>query len=556
MSSRLLARLRIMCLACLAALIPVSCSRNAPQPVDVQPVVGMPSGTNGYPWWNDAVFYQIFVRSFYDSNGDGNGDLKGVIEKLDYLNDGNPETTTDLGVNALWLLPLHPASTYHGYDVTDYSTIHPDYGMLQDFQQLLDEAHRRGMRVVIDLVLNHTSSEHAWFVSAGDKTSRYRSWYVWSATEPVGAGWHKAPSGYYYGNFGDGMPDLNYENPEVTAQMQDVARYWLEEVGVDGFRLDAIKHLVEDGVITANADQTHSWLADFRPFYKAINPQAMTVGEVWEDSVTVSKYLKGDELDIAFDFDLAEAAIVSARTGKAAEYARILSRDLGLFPPGQFATFLTNHDQARTMLVLGENPLKARVAAALLLTSPGVPFIYYGEEIGMIGKKPDENIRTPMQWSADFDAGFSSATPWRPVNPDYPEKNVALQTGDAASLLAYYCELVGLRNRHVALRLGETIPLETGHPAIYAILRHTENESLLVVTNLSELPVADYALSVAESPLSGAYQVARLFGTESSKRVTITPPALDAKGGFSAYRPLAELPPGFTLILQLQLLER
>ena len=241
----------------------------------VAPISGLPQGTDGYPWWNDSVFYEIFVRSFYDtSGGDGIGDLNGLIEKLDYLQ--------DLGVTGLWLMPIHPATSYHGYDVKDYYSINPDYGTLDDFKRLLAEAKKRNIRVIIDFVLNHTSQEHPWFVASQDAQSPNRSWYVWSKTDPGQPHWHRAANGdYYYGFFGEHMPDLNYTNPEVTARMEDVARFWLQEIGVDGLRLDAAKYLVEEGTVVQNSDSTHQWYRNFRPEYKQYNPDAMTIGEVW-----------------------------------------------------------------------------------------------------------------------------------------------------------------------------------------------------------------------------------------------------------------------------------
>jgi alpha-amylase len=234
----------------------------APAETRVAPVTGLPAGTDGKPWWNDAVFYEVFVRSFYDSNGDGIGDFNGLTAKLDYLNDGNPATTTDLGVTALWLMPIHPSPSYHGYDVTDYYDVNPQYGTLADFKRLLAEAHKRGIRVILDLVLNHTSLQHLWFVAAQDPQSPYRDWYLWSPTDPGWPGpwgekvWYANGRSYYYAIFDKNMPDLNYTNPAVTAKLDDVARFWLAEVGVDGFRLDAAKHLIEAGQVQENTAST------------------------------------------------------------------------------------------------------------------------------------------------------------------------------------------------------------------------------------------------------------------------------------------------------------
>src|SRR5574341_710677 len=377
-------------------------------------ITGLQQGTDGYPWWNDTVFYEVFVRSFNDSNGDGIGDINGIIQKLDYLNDGDPNTTTDLGVTGLWLMPINPSPSYHGYDVTDYYAVNPEYGTMDDFKQLLDEAHKRGIRILIDWVLNHTSSQHPWFQEAQDPTSSYRQWYVWSAGATASPKWTLGGGGeYYYANFIPEMPDLNYRNPAVVAEMQKVVRFWLQDVGIDGFRLDAAKHIIEDGSIGENTPETHTFYKSLRKFYKGLNSQAVTIGEVAGNSTQVQTYLNGDELDLAFDFDLAKNTVFSAGAHRADDMSDVLTHDLSLFQPGQFATFLTNHDQDRAMSVLNDNVDTAKNAAFLLLTSPGVPFVYYGEEIGMLGKKPDEDIRRPLQWSDDANAGFTTGNPWR-----------------------------------------------------------------------------------------------------------------------------------------------
>ncbi len=531
--------------ACAGSRVAPTPTPNPAQPV--QPVTGLPAGTDGYPWWNDAIFYEIFVRSFYDSDGDGIGDFNGLTAKLDYLNDGDPDTISDLGVTGLWLMPIHPAASYHGYDVTDYYAVNPHYGTLDDFKHFLDEAHQRGIRVLIDWVPNHTSSQHPWFEAAQDPQSEYRDWYVWSDSS-LGAGWHPSASGdYYYGFFWEGMPDLNYAHPAVTAEMRNVARFWLEDVGVDGFRIDAIKYLIEDGY-TEHTKATHAWLKDFRVFYKGVNPDAMTVGEIWDSSGLVYDYTAGDELDLGFNFDLARAILWAAAYRRNTLCRETLARDLTVFLPQQFATFITNHDQDRVMSVLGDDTPRAKVAATLLLTSPGVPFIYYGEEIGMLGKKPDQSIRVPMQWTADANGGFTTANfPWIGLNPDYQTKNVAAQTDDPESLLSFYRDLIHLRNQHAALRVGETFVPETGNLAVAAVLRVTDDEAVLAVVNLDKEPVSDYGLALTESPLRGAYQSAPLLGPGPFAALTA-----DASGAFANYQPLPTLPPHGTFILQLQ----
>jgi glycosidase len=211
----------------------VSCQTAEPEAV--LPISGMPQGSEGFAWWNDTVFYEIFVRSFYDSDCDGVGDIQGIIEKLDYLNDGDPNTSSDLGITGIWLMPINPSPSYHGYDVTDYYNINPDYGSMEDFEQLLEEAHARGIRVIIDLVVNHSSSKHPWFVDSMSPGSEYRDWYLWQDELP-GINWHSSENGYYYALFWSEMPDFNYQNPEMVAEMNAIANFWVGDVGVDGFR--------------------------------------------------------------------------------------------------------------------------------------------------------------------------------------------------------------------------------------------------------------------------------------------------------------------------------
>ncbi len=533
-------RLWLAALAVLAA-----CATRAPAAAPVQPVIGLPAGTDGFPWWNDTVFYEVFVRSFSDSDGDGVGDLSGLIERLDYLNDGDPATQTDLGVTGLWLMPIHPSPSYHGYDVSNYYQINPPYGTLDDFRRLLDEAHRRGIRVIIDLVLNHTSSQHAWFQDAARSDSAFRNWYVWSDIERPGR-WWPADSGYYYGYFEDGMPDLNYTNAAVTSEMQAVARFWLADIGVDGFRVDAAKYLIEAGAIE-DTPATHAWLREFRRFYTGVNPQAVTVGEVWSGSSVAAGYARGDEFDLVFEFDLAEGMLLSAGLGNTRALADRYAASLRLFRPGQFAAFLSNHDQIRVMQRLGGRLPNARAAAALLLTGPGVPFIYYGEEIGMLGGKPDPDIRTPMQWTGGAQAGFTTGQPWRAVNPDFPEKNVEAQAADPDSLLSFYRQLIKIRNDHAALRVGDTFLLDTGSDLLFGLLRASRQESVLVLVNLSAEPVADYRLSLARSPLEGGYVLAPILGEPATVPLTAA-----AGGGFADYRPAEAIAGHATLIYQLQ----
>ena len=501
------------------------------------------SGIAGQPWWNDSTFYEIFVRSFYDSDGDGKGDLSGLIQKLDYLNDGDPATASDLGVTGIWLMPIMASPSYHGYDVTDYYQVNPEYGSNEDFKRLIEEAHERGIRVIIDLVLNHTSAEHPWFIESQDPNSPRRDWYMWSAEEPQGKGWHPGKNGgYYYGYFGEHMPDLNYKNPAVTEEMYQVVRFWLEELGADGFRLDAVKYLYEDGKRIEHTPATHEWLKDFNKFYKGIDPQAFTVGEVWNDSGTSASYV-GDELDATFDFGLAEGMIQSAVSGKRVNAERAAQTTIDAYPPSQFATFLANHDQNRTRSRLLDEG-QAKTAATLQLAFGGVPFIYYGEEIGMQGTKPDENIRRPMQWTAA--GGFTTGTPWNGYYEDYRERNVAGQDVDPNSLLNHYRDLIRLRNEHEALRVGDWQPVASEDDGVYASLRSTDKEQILVLVNLGSKPVNEYQLSLESGPLQPGARPALLLGQADLS----AGPAVNATGGFAGYQPIAELPPQSSYVIQ------
>lgn len=503
------------------------------------------------PWWNDRVFYEVFVRSFQDSNGDGIGDLQGLISRLDYLNDGDPTTTTDLGVTGLWLMPITESPSYHGYDVVDYKTIETDYGTMDDFRQLLEEAHKRGMVVIIDMVMNHTSNEHPWFQASAKQAPDYADWYLWVDEPPFRGGpwgepvWHQKDDRYYYGIFWEGMPDLNYTNPEVTAAMDDIIRFWLGEVKVDGFRLDAIRHLIEEGSVQENTPSTHAWLKDFYKFYKSVAPAALTVGEAWTKTDEAAKYV-GDETDIVFEFDLAQGMVDSAKQGARGPAAISQAITQSFFPAGQYGVFLTNHDQNRVMTELGGSVGAAKVAATMLLTNPGVPFLYYGEEIGMKGQKPDERIRTPMQWDATDKAGFTAGVPWQGLSLGHEEANVIDQYNDPDSLLSHYRNLIRLRGEHAALRVGDLLPVKSDPASVYSYLRQGEGETLLVLINLSEKAVSNYRLKLVEGPLSGQLQATMLFGEGEA-----VAPVLNAGGGFDAYTPLPELPPHSSTIIAL-----
>ncbi len=451
-----------------------------------------------------TVYYEIFVRSFYDSDGDGIGDLRGITEKLDYLNDGNPSTTEDLGVGGIWLMPVNPSPSYHGYDVTDYREIHPDYGTVEDMKELIAEAHKRGIKVIMDLVVNHTSKEHPWFVDAA-KGGEHRDWYVWaedSGRRPEGSSaagsgnpWHSVLGSHYMGTFWDGMPDLNFDNPQVRTEMKDIGQYWLE-LGMDGFRLDAAKHIYEDLLSDkseATTDKNVAWWQEFRASMDEVNPEAYIVGEVWENSATsVGAYLD-QAFDSGFNFGLAETLINSAKTESNSGAAFTLERTYKLYSQisgGDFtdAVFLSNHDQNRVMSVLGSNTAHAKMAAAMLLTLPGNPFIYYGEEIGMLGVKPDEGIREPMVWTADRSSAGTTSWEAGTNNAAIAGADVASQSADADSLLSRYRQLIAMRSEVPALNAGGIRDYTVDHAGVMAFERITAEQQVLVVHNLTGQP--------------------------------------------------------------------
>ena len=505
----------------------------------------MPVGTptqESAPWWKAAVFYEIFVRSFSDSDGDGMGDFNGITQKLDYLNDGNPDTRTDLGITAIWLMPIHPSPSYHGYDVINYYAVNPEYGTMDDFKNFLSEAHNRGIKVIIDLVLNHTSSKHPFFIDASSsENSSYHDWYVWSTTDQ-GDRWYPAAVGtkpmFYYGYFCDCMPDLNYLNPDVTAQMEKVVKFWMETIGVDGFRVDGAKHLIEEDSVTLNSPATHAWFKNFYSFYKDLNPLAYTVGEVASSDARIVSTYTGDQFDQIFNFEMA-SGVMNSVNGEAVSGIKsavtFAQKDM---PSWDFGTFLTNHDQDRVMSVLGGNVDKAKNAAFILLTSPGTPFVYYGEEIGMVGRKPDEDIRRPMQWTSEVSGGFSSTVPWEELDPSFVEVNVQNQQNTSDSLLKTYQKLIAIRAAHPALSIGDYIPVDSSNSGVYAFIRREGSATLLLVVNLTKKSIADYAISATSTTIEdSAYTVTDILSNSAGSTLTI----LD--GGIKEYQPLEQLTP-------------
>jgi glycosidase len=525
-----------------AAIVPQSCPP--------APAGGSPAAEND---WSDRVFYEVFVRSFQDSDGDGIGDLRGLIDRLDRLNDGDPATTDDLGVTGLWLMPVAESGSYHGYDVTDYRAIEADYGTADDFRALMAAAHERGIDVIVDFVLNHTSRDHAWFQDALTPGSEHDDWYVWSDTRPAIARsdgsrvWHEAGDRFYYGYFGEGMPDLNLANAEVTAAIDDLARFWLDELGVDGFRIDAARHVIEDGKQLENAPATFEWLAAFRERLKADHPDALVLGEVFDATSMSARYIREGSLDLTFDFGLAGAVITTLNSRDGGSLNASLAEVAEAYPNGGFATFLTNHDQNRVADQLAGDPAALKLAATLLLTSPGVPFLYYGEEIGMSGRKPDERIRTPMRWDAtEPAAGFSTATPWQPLSIDPAGTDVASEAADPDSLLATYRTVIRLRSEQQGLAVGDWTAVEASERGIVAFLRHVPGETLLVVANVSNQPLDAVRLDLEAGPLCGAPAADTILGDGVA-----APPTVTAAGGFADYAPLERLAPREAVVLRI-----
>ena len=499
-----------------------------------------PVTAQGGAWWQGATCYEIFVRSFMDSDGDGIGDIPGMTSQLDYLNDGVPGEGDDLGVTCIWLMPIMESPSYHGYDVTDYETVDEDYGTNEDFLFFMEEAHARGIHVIIDLPINHTSSEHPWFQEAiKDESSPYRDWYIFSDEDPGYPGpwgekvWHKTPGGsdYYYGIFVDSMPDLNFRNPDVNAEIRRITAFWLTEMGVDGFRMDAIKHVIEDGRIQENTPETIAWLRDYAAFIRETKPDAYTIGEVNGAGTDGLLPYYPDTLDAFFQFDLAQQMVNASNFGSTRTLGPVLQRTYDTLPDGRWGTFLTNHDQPRYASQV-EELQKQRVGAMMLLSFPGTPYIYYGEEIGMPGEKPDPNIRTPMQWTPQRNGGFTTGTPYTAMQPGWEETNVALQTTDPESLLSTYRAWSQAREVHPALRTGSFTLLQSEDTSILAFVRQSGEETLIVLINPGGDPTDELTFTAPDGVTGPTTDI---FTGEASVTInadgTFTLPPLDAQSG-------------------------
>jgi len=505
-SPRTCARARRAALAVVLAVVLGAAAAQATLPARAL-VHGAPVAAPPAERWatdpGDGVYYQVFVRSFQDSDGDGIGDLRGLAARLPYL--------ADLGVSGLWLTPIHPSPTYHGYDVTDYRAIHPELGTMADFQAFVAAAHRHGMRVVLDLVVNHSSDRHPWFVAARAGDPRYRGWYRFER-DPAplvgtlgGSAWHDAGDGTrYLGLFVAGMPDLDHRNPEVVDAMLDTAAFWLDQ-GVDGFRVDAIQHVVEgeDGRI-ANAPANLAWVAEFGSRLRERHPGAFLLGETWTATPTIAAYHRDADLDMSFDYPLWRALLGAVQRRSAIDLGAQLEVNEAAYPPGsRRGIFVSNHDQLRPasqVSFLRRDPAREALLGRLLMALPGTPFLYYGEEIGMPNGPGDDDRhkRTPMRWAATEDGGFTTGAPWFPPSTTDPAISVEAQRGDPGSVLEAYREAIALRAAHPALARGDARPLRGLPGALLAVWRTLEGaEPVLVLANLGnrelELAVADLA---------------------------------------------------------------
>ncbi len=479
-------------------------------------------------WWRDGIIYQIYPRSFADSNNDGIGDLPGIISQLDYL--------ANLGVDALWLSPIYPSPDVDfGYDVADYTAIDPKFGTMKDFEQLVKAAKKRNIHIILDLVLNHTSDQHPWFIdSKKSKDNPYHDWYLWQDPLPNGdppnnwqaifggPAWEFDPDlgQYYYHMFFKEQPDLNWRNPQVRQAMLDVFRFWLKR-GVDGFRLDVFNAYFKDPQLKDNPTQfgirafdrqKHIYDVSQPEMYPLLNKirgimdtrkDTYVVGETFlARPEQTASYCGANMLHAAFNFDFAENRWHPTRFLRSAQkWYEALSEDA--WPNN----FLSNHDMPRTATryCFGEDDRRAKVAAAMLLTIKGTPFIYYGEEIGLrdipirrkqdvkdpVGKtfwplyKGRDGCRSPMQWNAAVNAGFSTADPWLPVHDNFPERNVEVQSADPSSLLNFFKQLIQVRKAEPALQRGDFKPLVAEPKHLMAFFRTYLADQILVVLNFS-----------------------------------------------------------------------
>jgi glycosidase len=379
-----------------------------------------------------------------------------------------------------------------------------------------------------------------------DTASPYRNWYRWSPTKPEGKGpwgqevWYKSPvrDEYYYAVFWSGMPDLNYETPAVRAEVKKIARFWLTEMHVDGFRLDAVPFLIEDGSVLAGSRGTHALLHEYAAYVRSVRHDAFTVGEVYDSLGTMLTYYP-DQLDSYFAFEVADSIIAAVRTGSARGLLEPVLRLQRALPNDRWSPFLRNHDQPRTRTELNGDVRKSRLASFLLLTMPGVPFVYYGEEIGMIGAKPDERLRTPMQWRSGPADGFTSGTPWESLASDSLTTMVASQEPDTSSILAMNRRLIHLRARMPALGSGNLVPLSANVSGVAAYLRKAGSQVVLVIANLTGETLTGVTMSSSGHVMSAGRW--RAIGALDGKPAATL--SVKGDGRLNGYAPLPALAP-------------
>ncbi|NLH50923.1 MAG: DUF3459 domain-containing protein [Myxococcales bacterium] len=486
------------------------------------------SATGGGEWWRRAVFLEVFVRSYYDSNGDGIGDLPGLTEKLPYL--------SDLGIGALWLMPIYPTRFEDsGYDVADYTDINPEYGTLDDFEALLAAAHARGIRIFLDGVFNHTSVAHAWFQESRQSRDNPKAdWYLWadeppfdcvdplaSATEGERWTFDEARGQYYYHHFREGMPDLNYFNPDVRRAVLDVMRFWLD-LGVDGFRLDTAHLYYEDEDYCEHHPLTREFHRAMRALLDEYDDRALVGELVGPPALAASYFGDGtDGLHMVFNFFLDYAFFATDYLHAPELVNLVLNAENAAAPPGaQWANFTANHDFYRDYDLLLRDERRLKLSSTLQLTLPGTPFLYYGQEIGMGNgwQQPidyRDSARTPMHWTGGRYAGFSTVTPWLALAPNYRTHNVAVERDDPRSLLSHYRRLLRLRNSSPALKAGEMATVATADPAVYGYFRTAGAETILVLFNFAGEP-RSATVWLGGTPWEGGAGVVRDLYTEEN----------------------------------------
>ncbi len=516
-------------------------------------------------WYKDSIIYELSVRSFFDSTNDGNGDIPGVTMKLDYIR--------SLGVDAIWLLPFYASPLRDGgYDISDFRTLHPDYGTIEDFKVLLSEAHRRGIRVITELVVNHTSDQHEWFQQARrDRNSPYRDYYVWSDTderykeariiftdtETSNWTWDQEAGAYFWHRFFSHQPDLNYDNPKVQDEILDVVKFWLD-LGVDGMRLDAVPYLFErEGTNCENLPETHAFLKKLRAYVDEHWPGRMLLAEAnqWPEDV-LPYFGNGDECHMAFHFPLMPRLFMALRREDRYPITEILRQTPDIPENCQWCLFLRNHDELTLEMVTDEErdylyyeyakdprmrvnigirrrlaPLvensfrRMQLLYLLLFSMPGTPVIYYGDEIGMgdniyLGDR--DGVRTPMQWSGDRNAGFSRADPQRLYLPPirdplygYEGINVEAQERTPTSLLQWLKRVIGIRRRYPVFGRGVIRFLHPANRHVLAFIREHEGTRILVACNMSRF---SQAAELDLSEFEGCYPV-ELFGKTAFPRI-------------------------------------